>query len=218
MIEIKNIIKTFDDKPVLDGVTLEISSGKTTAIIGESGCGKTVLLKSIIGLIAVDSGEIIVDNENIVVLDRRRLYSIRKKFGMLFQGAALFDSMTVAQNVALPLREHTKLSTHAVTGKVCDILKSLGLQGTENMMPADLSGGMKKRVGLARALVFDPDYILYDEPTTGLDPLRGKMINRLIMETQDRMNRTSIIVTHDLSSAFQVADRIVMLYDGKIRC
>jgi phospholipid/cholesterol/gamma-HCH transport system ATP-binding protein len=217
MISLKNVTKRYNGTTVLDGVNLTITAGKTTAIIGESGCGKTVLLKSIIGLIPVDSGSILVDTEDIVKVSRSRLFEIRKKFGMLFQSAALFDSLTVAENVALPLREHSGLTEDAVKTRIMEILESLGLKGSENLLPASLSGGMKKRVGLARALVYDPDYILYDEPTTGLDPLRAEMINRLINETQNQRKITSLIVTHDMKSVFEIADRIAMLHEGRIR-
>ncbi len=216
MIEIKHLKKSFSGKIVLKDINLTIPKGESLVVIGRSGCGKTVLLKSIIGLIKPDSGEIIVDGETITSMDRKNLFRIRKKFGMLFQGAALFDSMTVEENIALPLLEHTDLSIPEIREKVQEKLKEVGLPGIEKKKPAELSGGMKKRVGLARALIMDPEFVLFDEPTTGLDPIMADAIDRLIIETHYRLNITPIVVTHDMVSARRVGDRIVMISQGDI--
>ena len=201
---------------VLRDVNLTIHDGETMVVIGCSGCGKTVLLRCIIGLIKPDRGQIIVDDEDICQMDRRNLFRIRKKFGMLFQGAALFDSMTVEENISLALREHTELSPAEIREKVAEKLEVVGLPGIEYKKPAELSGGMKKRVGLARALIMDPQIVLFDEPTTGLDPVMADSINNLILETHNRLNITSIMVTHDMASVFKVANRVAMLTNGKI--
>jgi phospholipid/cholesterol/gamma-HCH transport system ATP-binding protein len=185
-------------------------------IVGASGCGKTVLLRSIIGLVQPDSGEICIDGDDIIKMNRRQLYAVRKKLGMLFQGAALFDSMTIEENIALPLYEHTKLSDDEIRERVYDKLHVVGLPGVENKKPAELSGGMKKRVGLARALIMNPKFVLFDEPTTGLDPIMADMINDLIVDTHAKLNFTSIIVTHDMASAFKIGHRIAMIYEGNV--
>ncbi len=216
MIEIEKITKEFDGKNVLRAVNLTIHDGETVVIVGSSGCGKTVLLRSIIGLIRPDAGKILVDGENIVAMGRKDLFRIRKKFGMLFQGAALFDSMTVAENVGMALVEHTALSRDEIARCVAEKLEEVGLPGIEQKKPAELSGGMKKRVGLARAIIMNPKYILYDEPTTGLDPIMSDNINNMIIETRNRLKITSVVVTHDMASAFKVGDRIAMLCAGKI--
>jgi len=216
MIEIRDLYKSFGDKPVLGGVDLAIPDGEALVIAGKSGCGKTVLLKSIIGLIRPDRGSIRVDGEDITVMGRKDLYRVRMKFGMLFQGAALFDSMTVEENVGLPLREHTRMSWPAIRRKVEEKLELVGLPGIGAKKPAELSGGMRKRVGLARALMRDPSIILYDEPTTGLDPLTSVKINDLIAEMNDRLRVTSIAVTHDMLSAFKIGKRIAMLHEGRV--
>ena len=216
MIEIRKLKKSFDGKEVLRDINLTIHDGETMVIIGCSGCGKTVLLRSIIGLILPDQGHIVVDGEDITTLDRRRLFHIRKKFGMLFQGAALFDSMTVEENIGLALREHTSLSQEEIRDRVAKKLEMVDLPGIEEKRPAELSGGMKKRVGLARALIMDPKIVLFDEPTTGLDPIMSDAINRLILETHQRLNITSVVVTHDMASAFMIGDRIAMLSNGYI--
>lgn len=216
MIEIRDLHKRFEDKPVLGGVDLSIPDGEALVIAGRSGCGKTVLLKSIIGLIRPDRGSIRVDGEDITVMGRKDLYRVRMKFGMLFQGAALFDSMTVEENVGLPLREHTRMSWPAIRRKVEEKLELVGLPGIGSKKPAELSGGMRKRVGLARALMRDPGIILYDEPTTGLDPLTSVKINDLIAEMNDRLRITSIAVTHDMLSAFKIGKRIAMLHEGRV--
>jgi phospholipid/cholesterol/gamma-HCH transport system ATP-binding protein len=216
MIEIKDVHKRFEEKPVLAGVDLRIQDGAALVIAGKSGCGKTVLLKSIIGLIRPDRGSILVDGEDITRMRRKELYRVRLKFGMLFQGAALFDSMTVEENVGLPLREHTRLSWAAIRRKTEEKLEMVGLPGIGSKKPAELSGGMRKRVGLARALMHDPRIILYDEPTTGLDPLTSVKINELIAEMNDRLKVTSIAVTHDMLSAFKIGKRIAMLHEGRV--
>lgn len=216
MIEIQHVKKSFDEKTVLRDILLTIPNGKTMVIVGCSGCGKTVLLKSIIGLIRPDRGKIIVEGEEITSMDRQGLFRMRRKFGMLFQGSALFDSMTVEENIGLALHEHTDLSREDIRDRVRDKLEVVGLPGIEEKKPAELSGGMKKRVGLARALIMDPKFVLFDEPTTGLDPIMADAINNLIIETHRRLNITSIVVTHDLVSAFKIADRIAMISNGDI--
>lgn len=216
MIEINNVYKSFSGKSVLRGVNLHIQKGESVVIVGKSGCGKTVLLKSIIGLIQPDSGEIWIQGENIVGMPRKRLYQIRTKMGMLFQGSALFDSLTVEENVALPLREHTRLDWKEIQEKVREKLALVGLSGAEGKKPSELSGGMRKRVGLARALIMEPEILLYDEPTTGLDPVTAGMINDLIAELNQKFSVTSVAVTHDMTSTFAIGDRVAMLHEGKV--
>jgi phospholipid/cholesterol/gamma-HCH transport system ATP-binding protein len=216
MIEIQNLYKSFNNKTVLHDLSLTIPDGETMVIVGESGCGKTVLLRLIIGLIKPDSGSIVVEDSVINRLGRSELFEIRKKFGMLFQSAALFDSMTVEENIALPLREHTNYSDSVIRNRIREKLNLVGLSGIEKKMPAELSGGMKKRVGLARALIMDPKYVLFDEPTTGLDPIRASAINELIVTTHRMLQVTSVVVTHDMRSAFTIADRIAMIKQGKV--
>jgi phospholipid/cholesterol/gamma-HCH transport system ATP-binding protein len=201
---------------VLDRVHLTVQTGETMVIIGRSGCGKSVLLKHIIRLMVPEEGSIRIDGVEMTTLTGKALDEMRKKFGMLFQGAALFDSLTVSENVAFPLREHTTLDAAAITQRAQDCLALVGLGGTEDLSPSDLSGGMRKRAGLARALAMNPDIILYDEPTTGIDPIMGDVINDLIIALRDRLKVTSIVVTHDMRSAYKVADRIAMLYNGAI--
>jgi phospholipid/cholesterol/gamma-HCH transport system ATP-binding protein len=204
------------NKQVLDGVDLEIPTGCTMVIMGRSGGGKSVLLKHIIGLMQPDAGTIEVEGKVVTGLDETALNEVRKRFGMLFQGGALFDSMTVGENIALPMREHTQLDDSEVRRRTTERLEWVGLQGVEDMKPALLSGGMRKRVGLARAMAMDPAYILYDEPTTGLDPIMSDVINRLIRSLQARTGLTSIVVTHDMHSAFHVGDRIALLHEGRV--
>ena len=216
MIEVIGLLKSFNGKKVLDGVNLSIEKGKITVIIGRSGEGKSVLLKHIIGLLKPDSGKILVGEEDITKMNEKELDIIRRKFGMLFQGAALFDSMTVGENVGFPLMEHTSMYFDEVKGVVRDKLQKVGLSGIEQMMPADLSGGMKKRVGLARAIVMDPEIILFDEPTTGLDPIMSDSIATLIQNTQKDLNTTYVVITHDISLTYKIADSIAMLHEGKI--
>lgn len=216
MIEITNIYKSFNSKQVLSGVDLVINTGETMVIIGGSGCGKSVLLRHIIGLMQPDRGSVKIDGTNVSRINRKELFALRKRLGMLFQGAALFDSLTVAENVGLGLKEHSEYSPEQITDIVNKKLEMVGMSGTGNLMPAELSGGMKKRVGLARAIAMDPEYILYDEPTTGLDPIMADKINDLVIDLRNKMTLTSIAVTHDMVSASKIADRIAMLHQGKI--
>jgi len=216
MIAIKDLSKSFNEHRVLDELTLTIQTGETMVVIGRSGCGKSVLLKHIIGLLKPDRGSILIDGVDVTTLSGRALDEERKKFGMLFQGAALFDSMTVEENVGFPLREHTTMERPAIQQRVRECLALVGLEGVDLLHPAELSGGMRKRVGLARALAMSPEIILYDEPTTGVDPIMGDAINDLIIALRDRLRVTSVVVTHDMRSAYKVADRIAMLYNGNI--
>jgi phospholipid/cholesterol/gamma-HCH transport system ATP-binding protein len=216
VIEIRDLVKSFNSSRVLDGVNLEVSKGETLVIIGRSGCGKSVLLKHIIGLLQPDSGTIAVEGRLLAELSQRELYDMRLRFGMLFQNAALFDSMNVAENVGLALTEHTRKSDRDIAEIVAHKLELVGMSGTESMMPADLSGGMRKRVSLARAIAFEPHFIFFDEPTTGLDPITADAINELIVELGGRLAVTSIAVTHDMKSAYKIADRIVMLHGGRV--
>jgi phospholipid/cholesterol/gamma-HCH transport system ATP-binding protein len=217
MIEIINLHKSFGTNHVLRGVNLNIQEGESLAIIGRSGCGKSVLLKHIVGLLSPDEGHIKFEGKNIGDLDRKELYKIRRKFGFLFQGAALFDSMTVEENVGLALVENESgFSKEEIKKIVAEKLELVGLPGTQKLKPSELSGGMKKRVGLARALVSNPEYILYDEPTTGLDPIMSDSIDDLIKDLNQKLNVTSIIVTHDMFSVKNTADKIAMMHEGKI--
>ncbi|MGV8016581.1 MAG: ABC transporter ATP-binding protein [Ignavibacteria bacterium] len=216
MIELKNVYKSFGDKNVLNGVNLTINKGETLVIIGKSGCGKSVMLKHIIGLMKPDKGEVIIEGRNIVHLSRKDVYTVRKKFGFLFQGAALFDSMSVEENVGLGLRENRRLKDKEISRIVAEKLELVGLPGIQNMSPSDLSGGMKKRVSLARAIADEPEYILYDEPTTGLDPVMSDNIDELIRDLADKLKVTSIIVTHDIFSVIEVAQRVVMMEGGVV--
>ena len=216
MIEIINLTKEFGGHSVLRGVNLTIRDGETMVIIGRSGTGKSVLLKHIIGLLRPDEGQVIVDGDEVSRADDAALRRIRMKFGMLFQGAALFDSMTVGENVAFGLREHTDMQEAAIQDRIRECLGYVGLSGIEHLKPAELSGGMRKRVGLARALAIKPGVILYDEPTTGVDPIGSDAINKLINSLHDKLKVTGIVVTHDMVSAFKIADRIAMLHEGRI--
>lgn len=216
MIEFKNVYKAFGENIIYNDFNIKISTGERFVIIGQSGVGKSVLLKHIVGLILPDKGSVIVDNINIVTAKSSKIFKLRKNFGFVFQGGALFDSMTVGENIALPLVEHSKLSNKEIKKKVLEKLDMVGLNDTENLTPVELSGGMQKRVAIARAIVMDPNYILYDEPTTGLDPILADKINELIIDLNERLNTTSIVVTHDISSAYSVATKISMLYKGKI--
>ena len=216
MIRLRGLRKRLGRKQVLDGVDLEIPTGCTMVVMGQSGTGKSVLLKHIIGLMRPDEGAIEVDGTDLTSLRERDLDEVRKRFGMLFQGSALFDSLSVGENVALPMREHTAMREPEIRARVAERLEWVGLPGIEEMKPASLSGGMRKRVGLARAIAIDPAYILYDEPTTGLDPIMSDVINRLIRSLQQRIGVTSIVVTHDLHSAFSVGDRMAMLHEGRV--
>ena len=215
MISIRNVTKNFGGKNVLNGLSLEIPRGETLVIMGQSGCGKSVLLKIITGLMSADSGEIWFDGTEISSLNGKKINNLRRKIGMLFQSAALFDSMTVAENVAFMLDQHTNLNKREMRKVVDEKLSLVDLEGVQDLRPAELSGGMRKRVGLARALAFDPEVILYDEPTTGLDPVTCTEINQLIKDLHQRLQVTSVVVTHDMHSAFSVATRMAMIHEGK---
>jgi phospholipid/cholesterol/gamma-HCH transport system ATP-binding protein len=214
MITIDHVQKGFNGNPVLRDVNMTIRTGETVVIIGRSGCGKSVLLKNIIGLLKPDAGNIYIDDIDITRLSHRELFELRRKFGMLFQNSALFDSMTVEENIALGLVENRIMSKQEASSRVRQCLEMVGLEGIEEMKPADLSGGMKKRVALARAIAVNPEIIFYDEPTTGLDPIMADVINELICELKSKLAVTSIVVTHDMTSAYKVGDRIIMLHRG----
>ncbi|KPJ70214.1 ABC transporter [candidate division WOR-1 bacterium DG_54_3] len=216
MLRIVDLYKSFGEKKVLRGVNLEVEKGETMAIIGQSGSGKSVLLKHLIGILKPDRGEIYVDGERITHLKEGELSRITKKFGMLFQGAALFDSLTVGQNVSFGLERYTDYSSEKIQALVAESLAKVGLRGIENLMPHELSGGMKKRVGLARAIAYRPEIILYDEPSTGIDPIRADAINELINLMKKELKVTSVVITHDMVSSYKVADRMAMLHEGKI--
>ena len=216
MILAKDLSKEFEGHPALKCVNLEVEKGETMVIMGRSGCGKSVLLKLIIGLLKPDGGQIWVDGKEITDLTEKQMDEVRKKFGMVFQSSALFDSLTVGENVGFSLPRHTSMGREQIAQVVAEKLDLVGLHGVEDAMPADLSGGMKKRVSLARAISMDPEIILYDEPTTGLDPVMAEEINLLIARLHDRLEVTSLVVTHDMKSAFSVATRMAMMYDGKI--
>ncbi len=209
--------KCFDGEKVLRGLTLNIRKGEALIILGGSGTGKTVILKHIVGLLSPDSGRIYVNEQDITDCDENQLLSIRRKVGFLFQNSALFDSMSVFDNVAFPLREHTQLLESEIEQKVKEKLKLVGLEGTDWMMSDKLSGGMKKRVALARAIILEPEALLYDEPTTGLDPITTRWVNKLMRNLHERLHITSVIVTHNIQSAMVVADRIAFLYRGRIK-
>jgi phospholipid/cholesterol/gamma-HCH transport system ATP-binding protein len=216
MIRITSLTKSFQGASVLRSVDFEIHDGETVVIIGRSGGGKSVLLKHLCALLKPESGHVWVDDEDIVPLNERELAPIRAKFGFLFQGAALFDSMTLFDNVAFPLREKRRFTEAEITRRVEESLEIVGLAGAGHKKPAELSGGMRKRAGLARAAVGTPKYLLYDEPTTGLDPIRADRINNLILRMRDRFQVTGVAVTHDMASAYKIADRIAMLHEGRI--
>lgn len=216
MIRIVNLHKAFGENRVLQGVNLQIERGETMAVIGQSGSGKSVLIKLLIGILKPDQGEIYIDGLEITRLKEDKLQSVTKKFGMLFQGAALFDSLTVGQNVSFGLERYTNFSEEEKQELVTESLNKVGLRGVEHLMPHELSGGMKKRVGLARAIAYGPEIILYDEPSTGIDPIRADAINELINRMKKELKVTSVVITHDMTSSYKVADRIAMLYEGKI--
>lgn len=217
MIEIRNLHKSFGSNKVLKGVDLDIGTGETLVIIGRSGCGKSVLIKHIVGLLNPDDGYIKVEGKRVDEMNMQQLYELRRKFGFLFQGSALFDSMTVEENVSLPLVESGRTySQEELDKRVAEKLDLVGMKNVQKLKPAELSGGMKKRVGLARALITDPDYIFYDEPTTGLDPIMSDSIDDLIKELTDKLNVTSVVVTHDMYSVKNVAHEVAMMHEGKI--
>lgn len=215
-IRLANVCKSFGGQVVLDNLSLTVEPNGITVIIGESGGGKSVLLKHIIGLIRPDAGAVFIDDVELSALNERELNEVRKNFGMLFQEAALFDSMTVGENIAFPIREHTRFSKQEIDALVEEKLRQVGLKKVTGKMPSELSGGMRKRVGLARALALDPRIILFDEPTTGLDPIRRDDIDRLIMRTQQQTKATCLVISHDIDSTFKIAHTVAMLYDGRI--
>jgi phospholipid/cholesterol/gamma-HCH transport system ATP-binding protein len=216
MIHIEGLSKSFGKKQVLDGLDLDVMRGESMVVIGGSGTGKSVLIKHIIGLLKPDSGRIHVDGQDVLSLNEHDIGELRKKFGMLFQNAALFDSFSVWENIGFGLRQHTKLSSAEVRRIASEKLRMVGLAGIEDLMPSELSGGMRKRVGLARAIAMEPRVIFYDEPTTGLDPIMADVINELIVDLRKKLKVTSISITHDMASAYKIADRIAMLYNGRI--
>lgn len=216
MIEVRNLRKSFGHHQILDGVSFRIDKGESVVIIGRSGGGKSVLLKHLIALLQPDAGEVLIEGENIVAMNERQLLRVRRKFGMLFQGAALFDSLSVMENIAFAFRRDHSLPEPEIAKKVAHVLDLVGLPGIENKNPSELSGGMRKRVGLARAIVYQPEIVLYDEPTTGLDPIASDSIDKLIIRVRDRLDVTSVVVTHDMRSARRLGQRILMLHDKKI--
>jgi phospholipid/cholesterol/gamma-HCH transport system ATP-binding protein len=216
MIEARNLQKSFGAQKILDGVSFKIENGESVVIIGRSGGGKSVLLKHLIGLLKPDSGEVLIDGQNIELMNERQLLVVRRNFGMVFQGAALFDSMTVAENVAFGLRRHAHFTEAEIARRVAATLEMVDLPGTEEKNPAELSGGMRKRVGLARAIIYEPKMVLYDEPTTGLDPIVSDSIDKLIIRVRDHLKVTSIVVTHDMRSARRVGNRVMMLHEKKL--
>lgn len=216
IIELKDVCKAFGARQILSGVSLKVYKGETLVIMGGSGCGKSTVLRHMTGAIKPDSGSVFMKGQNIADLDEEGLDKLKKKFGILFQSGALFDSLNVKENVCLPLREHTKLDENIISIMVKMKLELVGLRGFDDLMPAQLSGGMKKRVGLARAIAMDPEIIFYDEPTAGLDPIVSGVIDKLILDLSNKLSITSVVVTHDMRSVFRIADRIAMLHDGKI--
>ena len=216
MIEARDVHKDFGPQPVLRGVNLRIETGEAVVIIGRSGCGKSILLKLLIGLIQPGSGDVLVDGESLVAMNERQLLRVRRKFGMLFQSAALFDSMTVAENIGFALEQSGRYTEEEIAMKVAEALEMVELSGIETKKPAELSGGMKKRVGLARAIVYRPEIVLYDEPTTGLDPIVADTIDQLVIRICERLKMTAIAVTHDMRSASRIGKRILMLHEGRI--
>jgi phospholipid/cholesterol/gamma-HCH transport system ATP-binding protein len=217
MIEFHDVHKAFGPKRVLEGLSLKIADAETMVIIGFSGTGKSVALKHIVGLLHPDAGDVIVDGQAVSTLDKGDLTALREGIGYVFQFAALFDSMTVAENLELGLRRRRELSDEEIGDRVREALALVDLSGTEERLPAELSGGMRKRVGIARAIALRPRYILYDEPTTGLDPVTSAVIDRLMVRTREHLGVTGVVVTHDMRSAYTVGDRIAMLYEGRIR-
>ena len=216
MIEVKNLEKSFSNNDILTDISFSIPHGQIVAIIGKSGAGKSVLLKCLIGLIKPDKGTIYLDNKLINTMSFQQLQKIRSKIGMVFQFGALFDSLNVAENIGLALRKLTKLKEHEIKSRIQNALKSVDMTNTEKLMPGELSGGMKKRIGIARAIAVQPSYLFYDEPTTGLDPVMTDSINRLILKFQEIEKITTVIITHELRTVYEVADRVIMLHDGKI--
>ncbi len=216
VIKAEDVVKKFDGKTVLNGITLDIYRGETFVIMGGSGCGKSTFLRHLIGSLKPDSGKVSLLGKDLSALKEDELDAVKKKIGMSFQSSALFDSMTVGENVSLPLKEHAKLDKSVIDIVVKMKLELVGLRGFEDLMPSQLSGGMRKRVGLARAIVMDPEIVFYDEPTAGLDPIVSGVIDKLILDLSKKLAITSVVVTHDMKSVFAIADRIAMLYDGKV--
>ncbi len=216
MIEVRDLKKRFGTHSVLDGVNFRIEKGESVVIIGRSGGGKSVLLKHLIGLLKPDAGQVLIEGENIVAMDERQLLRVRRKFGMLFQSAALFDSMSVAENVAFAFRRDRTLPEAEIRRKVAEVLEMVDLPGTEDKKPSELSGGMRKRVGLARAIIYQPQIVLYDEPTTGLDPIVSDSIDQLILRVRDRLDVTTVVVTHDMRTTRRLGQRILMLHNQSI--
>ena len=217
MIEVKNLYKSYGGKGVLSDISLSVSHGQSLAVVGKSGAGKSVLLRCLIGLVKPDNGTIYVDNKLINTMNFSQLQKIRSSIGMVFQFGALFDSMTVGENISLALQKLTKLNENEIQQRVHNSLEEVDMAGTENLMPAELSGGMKKRVGIARAIAIEPAYLFYDEPTTGLDPVMTDSINRLIRKFQDTGEVTSVIITHEMRTVYDVADRVLLLHEGRIQ-
>lgn len=216
MIRLIDLQKSFKEQKVLDGINLHCRKGEITVLIGRSGGGKSVTLKHIIGLLRPDSGEVLIDGEDITKMNSVALNQIRRKFGMLFQDGALFDSMTVGDNVAFPMKESRRFTAKEIEEKVRESLAEVGLHGVEQKMPSELSGGMRKRAALARAIVLEPSILLYDEPTTGLDPIMTDSINKLIKRTHEHMKHTAFIISHDIEAAMRIADQVAVLYKGRI--
>ena len=216
MIEVRDLKKSFGPQTILEGVSLRIETGESVVIIGRSGGGKSVLLKHFVGLLQPDSGQVLIDGQDIVAMNERELMPVRSKFGMLFQGAALFDSMTVAENVGFVLWHNQKLPAAQVKARVAEALAMVDLPGIEDKKPSELSGGMRKRVGLARTIIYQPQIVLYDEPTTGLDPIASDSIDQLILRVHERLKITSVAVTHDMRSARRLGQRILMLHEKKV--
>jgi phospholipid/cholesterol/gamma-HCH transport system ATP-binding protein len=216
MIELENIHKSFGPKEVLKGFSLRVEEGSTTSLVGFSGAGKSVTLKHIVGLLEPDSGSVKVDGEEVVGMQRTQLYELRRQVGYVFQFAALFDSMTIAENLAMGLIKQGGYSEDEIRNRIAQSLELVELDGFEERHPADLSGGQRKRAGLARAIAFRPKYLLYDEPTSGLDPVTTTVIDRLIMKMKHELGVTSLVITHDMESAYRISDRIAMLYDGRV--
>ena len=217
MIVLDNVHKAFGPKKVLQGFSLEVKEGETMVIIGYSGTGKSVAIKHIVGLLHPDQGTVFVDGQEVPALPRRDLYELRARIGYVFQFAALFDSMNIGENVAMGLRKRGNMTEQQIRDRVAEVLELVDLPNVESKFPAELSGGMRKRVGLARAIALRPSYILYDEPTTGLDPVTSAVIDNLMVRMRDRLGVTSIVITHDMKSAFRVGTRIAMLYEGRVR-
>tara|TARA_B110000438_G_C15699835_1_gene600552 strand:- start:308 stop:1045 length:738 start_codon:yes stop_codon:yes gene_type:complete len=217
MIEVKKLFKSYNGKQVLSNINFSVAQGESVAIVGKSGAGKSVLLKCLISLIKPDEGNILIDNKLINEMNFNELQGIRSKIGMIFQFGALFDSMSVGENISLALQKLTRLSKEEIESRVSNSLAEVDMENTENLMPSELSGGMKKRVGIARAIAIEPSYLFYDEPTTGLDPIMTDIINRLILKFQNTREVTSVIITHEMRTVYEVADRVLLLHDGTIR-